>query len=532
MRQLLRLFSGLFIVLPFFLGVAVAQSNFVVPKPTFHAEIGAFLTTSPRMPFWMRANQYGTVPLGGPIGTLRVGAQAGYASESADSVVRFRAKSPWEIGYGLTVVGNGGQVSQVASSQIILPEAYVKVRYKNIEVRAGRWRGIIGITDTLLTSGSYAWSGNSQPLPRVQIGTRGFVPLPFAKKWLTVNAFFGHGWFGSDSYVQGYYLHQKGFYARVGKPNWRVKFQGGFNHQAQWGGYAPFLKGTTLSKNGYLPEGIDAYFSVISASRYVQSTSTSIFDEENRIGNHLGSFDGAFDIDLGRYKMLIYRQFLYETGSLYYLTSVKDGLNGISLQRLYPGKGFLTVDRFLFEFFYSGSQGGNTFEINNPLLRGRVNYFNHSQYRGGWSYKGRTIGTPFLTQGIEQRRSLDGTEGLSVVNNRVTLVHAGLAGTLAQRMQWSAKVSLSNNVGTYQRPYAQSVSQFSGIVSLSTPLRLPILGETMLNGAVAFDNGQLLDNTTGVFFSLRKTFGDAGAALPRQPANAPKDPLNRYNPRY
>lgn len=479
------------------------------------------------MPFWMRANQYGTVPLTGPIGTFRLGAQAGYNSESADSVVRFRAKSPWEIGYGLDVVGNVGP-----ANQIILPEAYVKIRYKNIEVRAGRWRGIIGITDTLLTSGSYAWSGNSQPLPRMQIGTRGFVTLPFAKKWLTVNAFFGHGWFGSDEYVQGYYLHQKALYARVGKPNWCVKFQGGFNHQAEWGGYAPFLKGTTLSKNGYLPEGIESYFNVVIAQRGAQVGTVSTFEGENRIGNHLGSFDGAFDIDMGRYKMLVYRQFLYETGSLYYLTSIKDGLNGISLQRLYPGKGFLTVDRFLFEFFYSGSQGGDNFVINNPQLRGRVNYFNHSQYRSGWSYKGRTVGTPFLTQGIEQRRSLDGTEGLSVVNNRVTLVHVGLAGTVARRMYWSAKASLSSNAGTYQRPYAQSVSQFSGILSLTAPVKLPVLGEVMLNGAVAFDNGQLLDNTAGVFLSLRKTVGGAETAPPRQPARAPADPLSRYNSRY
>ncbi len=479
------------------------------------------------MPFWMRANQYGIVPLNGPIGTVRVGVQAGYSSESPDSVVRFRAKSPWEIGYGLDVVGNGGQ-----ANQIILPEAYVKARYKNIEIRAGRWRNVIGITDTLLTSGSYVWSGNALPIPRVQIGTRGFVTLPFAKKWLTVNAFFGHGWFGNDDYVRGYYLHQKGVYARIGKPTWRVKLQGGFSHQVQWGGYAAFLKGTTLSKNGYLPEGVAAYFSIVSASRYVQNNTTSIFDEENRIGNHLGSFDGAFDIDLGRYKMLLYRQFLYETGSLYYLTSVKDGLNGISLQRLYPGKGFVTVERLLLEFFYSGNQGGDNFVINDPQLRGRVNYFNHAQYRGGWTYKNRTIGSPFLTQGIEQRRSLDVTEGLPVINNRVMAFHFGLAGTLAQRMQWSAKASFTNNYGTFQKPYAQSVSQLSGILSLATPVSLPILGETTINGAVAFDTGQLLDNTAGVFFSLRKTIGGNETSQPPQPARAKTTPKNRFNPRY
>jgi Capsule assembly protein Wzi len=525
MRLLLRLFFTLLISQLFFVETATAQSNLVVPKPIIRAEVGTFLTTSPRMPFWFRANQYGTVPLDGPIGTLRLGLRADYGSESPDSLLRFRSKSVWEIGYGIDVVGNGGKVNQV-----ILPEAYLKARYKNIEVRVGRWRGIMGITDTLLTSGSYAWSGNAQPLPRVQIGTRGFVKLPFAKKWLTVNAFFGHGWFGSDDFVQGYYLHQKGLYARIGKPNWRVKLQGGFNHQAEWGGYAPFLKGTTLSKNGYLPEGLESYFNVVIAQRGAQINTVAAFEGENRIGNHLGSFDTALDIDLGRYKMLVYRQFLYETGSLYYLTSVADGLNGISIQNAMPGKGFVTVDRFLFEFFYSASQGGDNFVINNPQLRGRVNYFNHSQYQNGWSYKGHTIGTPFLTQAAEQRGALG--EGLRVVNNRVILFHVGAAGTLAQRINWSAKFSFSNNAGTFQKPYLQAVNQFSGIISLASPVKLPILGPATLNGSVAFDNGQLLDNTTGVFLSLRKTFGTM--ASPNLRESPPKEPTKKsaYNPHY
>ena len=31
------------------------------------------------------------------------------------------------------------------------------------------------------------------------------------------------------------YLHQKSLYGRFGKPEWKLKLYGGFNHQVLWG---------------------------------------------------------------------------------------------------------------------------------------------------------------------------------------------------------------------------------------------------------------------------------------------------------
>jgi len=63
---------------------------------------------------------------------------------------------------------------------------------------------------------------------------------------------YAHAWFENQrSDVADFYLHQKSFYGRLGKPNWLFKFYGGFNHQVQWGGTLKYADpGNVAAKNG------------------------------------------------------------------------------------------------------------------------------------------------------------------------------------------------------------------------------------------------------------------------------------------
>lgn len=417
-----------------------------------------------------------------------------------DSVNSKPRRFDW--GYGLEVVGNAG-----VQTQVVLPEAYAQLRWGPLELVAGRRKGIVGLVDTLLTSGSYAWSGNALPMPKIQIGTIGFVPLGFTKGLLAINAFYAHGWFPNQGvYVQHSYLHQKAFYLRVGKPTWKWHLFGGLNHQVQWGGQADQLGGG-LSNQGALPSNLNAYWAVVFATRGTdQTTDPNVvsFDGDNRIGNHLGSVDLGVSWDLGRYNLFVYRQNLYETGSLFYLTSIADGLNGIRLRNTHPGTSWITLDNVLLEFFYSQSQGGPEFVLDDPQRRGKVNYFNHQQYRDGWQYQGHTIGTPFLTPQTDVRASLP--VGYPIANNRVTLWHLGVSGRFAGRGQWFTKFSYSQNAGTYDIPYPAGTNQFSSVVSLSSPAQLPVLGQVHWSTSLAMDSGQLFDDALGVYIGLRKTF--------------------------
>lgn len=488
------------------------QDSLVKPTQAF-AEIGALVASGPSVPFWQRANQFGTVPLAGSFGTVRIGLSSDYRPQRSRKV---------DWGYGLEVVGNFGSLNQ----QVILPQAYVKARWRQLEVYAGRRKNIVGLVDTLLTSGSYAMSGNALPLPTIQFGTRGYAPLPFTKGFVSINASFGNAIFeNANRKVINTYLNQSTFYVRLGKPTAAFRLYGGFNHQVVWGGYSSYL-GADVSNNGHLPSNFKAYLYAITGLAYptadVDGNVASI-DELNRIGNHLGSLDLGAEFDVGNATILVYRQNPYDTGALFYLTTIADGLNGLSIRRKTKGTGFISVDRGLVEFLYTADQGGDVFVLGVSHLQGRVNYFNSSQFIDGWTTHAHTIGTPFLTPEGDIRPSIPYGP---IVNNRVSLLHIGLSGMAGEKVNWQAKLSYSHNMGTYIAPLPGSPNQFSGLLKVYAPMQLPLLGATDINATLATDLGSLLPNSTGIYIGLRKNWPSA-AAKPAEPRKKIVSPLFR-----
>ncbi|AUD05070.1 capsule assembly Wzi family protein [Spirosoma pollinicola] len=461
----------------------------------YQLEVGA-LGASDQTPFWLRANQYGIVPLTNPAVRLNAALHSDY--KPTDSTGR-RSKIDW--GYGLNVVGNIGK-----TNQFLVPEAYLKGRIGAFELYAGRRKEIIGLVDTLLTSGSYIWSGNTLPFPKIQLALPAFTPIPFTAGVLSVMGTFSHGWFeNADRLVKGSYLHQSSFYGRFGKPSWRVRLYGGFNHQVMWAGYSDYLD-NSVSANGKLPSNIKYFPAVVLGTRNPfpadQSIQTITHFEENRIGNHLGSIDFALEIKLNHWNLFGYRQFLYDDGSLFYGTNLVDGLNGLRIRNSdQPTGAAFFLKQLTFEYLFTGSQGGDLFILDDPQRRGRDDYFNNSQYVDGWTYFGRTIGTPFLTPQQEVSSALPPRYGIA--NNRVSLFHLGISALIANKVDIIAKLSYSKNAGTYPIPYLTVPTQFSGLLTASIPVG--ILGGTVLNGSFAVDSGKLLPNSVGGYISLRKT---------------------------
>ena len=490
----MRTFIGGFFI-SVFLGQrpVVGQADTVAKPVKTYVEAGALLTTGTAVPFWLRANQYGVVPLKGSLTTYRMGHFADYKPGNA-------ARFDW--GYGFELVGNVGQAGQ----QLILPQAYLKARWHQLELYAGRRKYMVGLVDTLLTSGSYAMSGNALPLPTIQLGTHGFVSVPFTKRILSIYATYGHAWFETvNRRVEHTLLHQATFYARLGKPTWPVRFIGGINHQVIWGGYSPYL-GNDLSNNGYLPSSFKAYLYAVTALPYSDASidgNVTSFDETNRIGNHLGSLDLGIEFMLGNCTFLVYRQNPYDTGAIWYLKTIADGLNGLSIRRQKQGEGFFTIDRGLIEFLYTVNQGGDRFIINDPNQRGKVNYFNNGQYMDGWTTRAHTIGTPFLTPEGDIRSTLPYGP---IINNRVALWHVGLSGHIGRTAIWLLKLSESRNLGTYDAPFATPLDQFSALLQVTAPLHLPLLGDLQLMSSVATDQGTFLPRSTGAFISLQKSW--------------------------
>ncbi|GAB2520284.1 capsule assembly Wzi family protein [Spirosoma aerophilum] len=393
-----------------------------------------------------------------------------------------------------------------ATNQILLPEAYTKGRLGAFELYAGRRREVVGLVDTLLTSGSYIWSGNALPMPKIQLAIPQFTPIPLTGGVLSVMGTFSHGWFENEGrLVQGSYLHQSSLYGRLGKPSWRVRFYGGFNHQVMWAGHSDYLD-NTVSVNGNLPSAIKYFPAVVLGSRNPfpedqALTSISRFDD-NRIGNHLGSIDFAFEVNLNRWNVFAYRQFMYDDGSLFYGTNLDDGLNGLRIRnRDQPTGSLFFLKQLTFEYLFTGSQGGDLFILEDPQRRGRDDYFNNSQFIDGWTYVGRTIGTPFLTPQKEVNPALPNR--YAIANNRVSAFHVGLSALVLDKVDVTTRLSYSRNAGTYAIPYLTIPAQFSGLLTASVPIGL--FGGTTLNGSVAVDAGELLPNSVGAYIGLRKT---------------------------
>lgn len=440
------------------------------------------------MPFWLRTNQLGTVLLTTPAGTLRAGIWKAYSRPDSTTRRRF----DWSL--GAEVVGN-----MASQSQVLLPEAYAKVRWKSIELAGGRWRQLTGLGDSTLSSGFINGSGNALPIPKIQLATLGFVPLKFTKNFVAINAGYVHGWFNVP-YIQGSYLHQKYAYLRLGKPASRVKVYAGLNHEVQWAGQADYLKGSPVAVDGKLPSGFKYYPNVVLSTRpsdWEASDYTS-FDGAYWFGNGLGSIDLGVDLTTDQGRWFLYHQHIYDDLSGLLWVNFPDGLTGISWRRN-PGAAPGWLNRIAVEYLTTMDQSGPTFDLT-ARFQGADNYFNHGQYREGWSYLGRTLGTPFIIPETDVLPAARSSQFFP--NNRVQMVYLGAMGQIGTAVNWTIRLSYSRNYGTFSRTYETPYSQVSALANAHW--RLPRLANTQLITSLALDQGQLLPNTVGGFIGLRK----------------------------
>ncbi len=462
------------------------------------AEIGGFVSSSNQIPFWLRANQWGTVPLASPLGTARLGARYRSPGFPIDSAVRDN-RLHWE--FGAEGVANAG-----VNSKLLLPEAFGKLRWKQWELMAGREKQIIGIVDTTLSSGSYSWSGNALPVPMVRFGLAEYLPFGFLKNFISIKGSFVHGWF-TDTYIQKSYLHQKTIYGRIGKPEGNVHFQLGLVHHVMWGGEADYLIDNPVAVNGKLTSTFKNYVSGVVLAQIPEEKfngQITTFDGVNRIGNHLGHYDLALDWRIKRTKFLLYRQHPFEDASGLELQNLPDGLYGLSLRRNAASESFFTLQGLVLEYLYVKDQTGDTFTIPGSRFVGGDNYFNHAQYIEGWSYKGTGLGTPLIPTKHEVSEGVPLNQ-LYFPTNRIVTYYVGIQGQLAQKVRFTAKVSQSMHYPSSLTPLSDPLyRQFSSMLSLDAPLLH--WGDTRLRVNLAYDKGDVLPNSFGAYLGVKSHF--------------------------
>lgn len=484
-------------------------------------EVQAIGTTNGTVPFWMRSNQFGSIPLSGVSGGVSGRFSKNYAELTPNEEVYGKDRLiDW--GFGFEGRANGGK-----NSNLQLIEAYVKAKASIFQLKAGRTKDVMGLNgDTSLSSGNFAVSGNALGIPRIELSIPEYWRVPIFDGLFSIKGNFTHGWLGRtrilDSigslppskvvyYVKNNhpisYLHQKSLYVRLGKPEWRLQLYGGFSHQVYWGNekdaYGDNFKLSPLETFIYVATG-KPYGS--------QGVPTS------KIGNQLGSIDLGAEMDFENFKIMVYRQNFYDVGALSKLANIADGLNGVSIENknYSASDGGFQVSKLLFEFFYSTDQAG--YPWSTPTKSGDEDYYNNFYYLNGWSYYGLGVGNPLITPRSLARDGQAFRENDFFINNRVVAIHLGLNGHLKD-WSYKTKLSYSWNHGTFgTSKYGNStggvdrvprdgdffvpVQQFSFYLESMRALD----NGYKIGFVTAFDQGHLLKNSFGGSIRLTKEF--------------------------
>ncbi len=473
----------------------LAQETKIPNKFDYTFEIGNYFSLTQKLPFWQAANKFGSVPKETPAFLCRQSIRS-----KTDTIERF-----FKLKYNIEAVSILGK-----NPQIMFPEANLTFKIGKTELMLGRKKEIFGIVDTLLSSGSVSWSGNSLPIPKIQFTIPYYQRFLF--RWLSFKGSFSHGWFGEQTFVKNYYLHQKSLYFRLGKPNAKLLLHAGVVHNVTWGGTPKYQlpPGDDRLKDGKFASDWFVYGNVVFPVKsfwrqYPRYNTYNYFEIGNQFGNHLGSVDLAAEMRIHRAKLMLYKQFIYEDGQLFGLTNTDDGLYGISLQ---PNNG-TAIKKVVFEYLFSKNQGSYVAGIGRLLhLPDRhpneENFlFNHQQYYDGWSYNKVGIGTPLLTpEEIIRSEKQIGNSFVFVNNNRVWAFYLGILSQVG-KINFSNRLSFSRNFGNASGfgKILSPVNQVSFDLNMFVPL--PRL-KSELNLNLGIDHGDLIKDNFGSYIGIIK----------------------------
>ena len=445
-------------------------------KPVWEAGFTSLVALGDQAPFWLISNRQGKFLAEKYAGAFEFGIHA--KPEKGRAV---------DYEYGFEFFGRFGETNDGW-----LHTAYFGLTlYDMARIRAGKWEEIAGSSQPSITSGSVIWSGNARPMPKIEIGTPGYIALPFTGGIAEVSGMMSHGWFEEGRFVKNVWLHHKNLYFRIGG-SMPVNIYYGINHYAQWGGSSPVL-------DNPFPSDLRSFkkvFLIGHGDPDVPGTPTEWVI--NRFGNHIGSRNYGIDIRFKNFSTGFYQQDIFEDNSGYSRSNFPDGLWGAYIR--FPEKN-RTIQAIVYEFFHSTNQSGRYHDLDGDSLGGNDNYFNHGQYRSGWTYHKYTIGTPLITSPL-----LNEAESILITNSRVIAHHIGFEGFIARNLRYRNLFTLSRNFGTHHRPFPRRRDQFSWMLEMSKPLNISGLEAGL---TIAADIGNMHGDNFGFFFRLARngTFG-------------------------
>ena len=399
--------SSLFIFLFFFLNPSLLLSQQLISQLNVNSGISFtsnFNGINDNLPFWFHSNKSGGIDKN----SANINNYVSFTTDLYNSdYLNIRVESKF--------------INRLANtSSTHLEIGSIRLQYNDFEVIAGRFYDPLTIKENDLSIGSFMYSKNAIPLPKIAITTKDYVSIPKTNDIIRLNAFFAHGWFNSNRWIQNVYLHEKYLYLNI-----KYKFfdaKAGIVHNVQWGGH----KGTYK-----LPNDLRTYFEVIMA----KGSSSKIAppgEVSNIVGNSIGAYDFNLGLTFNNFNLNIYRIFYLEDKVSTRFRSPWDGLWGVIIK---PDNSTL-IKNIIWEHINTKKMDSFDWEP-----RGTANYYNHGIYQTGWTYKNRVIGNPLILA--------NNSLSLPIYNNIIVGHHIGFDGKLVSNITYQFLYTFSRNYGIF-----------------------------------------------------------------------------------
>ena len=390
-----------------------------------------------------------------------------------------KSRNNYDYGFGIELDGDLSN----NENRFFPGELYIQGKINLFNVYAGCKQQVFGNQDEELSSGGMLWSQNSRPMPKLAIESNGFITVPYTKGYLEVKGGLSHGWFENQKDLKGLLLHHKYAYIRLGG-SFPVNLSYGVQHVAQWGGRSNIY--------GSMPATLDNYFRIFMGSS--GSSTANWSDQENALGNHIVSQNLGLDFKSKSVLVSFYWQSIAEDSPVIkFITNtptIEDGLWGISVKL----NKFIPLNHFVLEYLSTTDQNGPWHDLDGVIYGGLDGYYTNGLIPNGWSYKGMTIGNPWLTS---PKYNKDGST--SIVNNTVRLYYFSGKGRI-ESINYKLTLAYSENFGQTAAIYQNCKKQFSWQLETSTPAKF--MKNTQISIGISGDRGAMYGNNLSLIMGV------------------------------
>lgn len=414
-------------------------------------------------------------------------------------------------------------------SDLFVHQLYVDLDYKWMELSIGMKERWGELKNHSISSGGLTWSGNSQPMPQMRIGTTGFTRIRALGDWFSVKAHVGFGRFTDDkwrksqtgsagngnAYTDGVLFHSKDFFLRVGDvERFPLEFTVGLEMYAMFGGtlHNRQLNSMEILDEYNLPSGPKAYWTA-----FMPLNDAGSQGKEN--GNILGSWHLSFDYVGRDWGVRAYYEHFYEDHSSLLGIEYKSDLDGnedfvfygfrrnwfdglYGLEFNLP-KGFSVRNVVVEVLNTRGQCGAIRRDMVFPVAEsvdGRDDMYNHQLY-DSYSLAGYAIGNPVLLSPVYNR---DNSQGFR--SNRVLMCHLGVDGSVGSRWDYRALFTSTVHWGTYEDPFNEKQKVTSCLLEGAYRFGDAYGWRVGMSVGLDFNDGDMTGNNIGVLFTVSRSW--------------------------